>query len=270
MAVETTVSFHENPLEKVAIWERRISYDLSKHRERPPPKIKAVEKGDLIVIRNSDQDSKIDAYNRDYCVIATATKPSSPSSVRPSVLSSHTASLKLSSKRYETFAKRHLGGEVLTSQQPVTTQPLPYSSNNNERSQHKEYSTKTNTKEKQILDTEDVKIYCCGRDVEHMVECCPGLYCVKGLFYHCTKDSYGEGSIAERPCACTPASRSCVKRWFCLGICSIFLPCLLCYLPAQGCLQVGKCYKKHRHSTVQLSDKKLWIPSHEQNEIHNL
>lgn len=251
MAVETTVSFHENPLDKVGIWERRLSSDLSKHRERAST-VKAVEKGDLIVIRNSDQESKVDEYNRDYCVIAAATKATR--TPRPSILSSKNTSLKLSSRSYESFSKRHLGGELISPPQTITTQPLPYSYTNNDRGDRDTRSSHTaaaNTKDKQFVNGEDVKFFCCDRDVEQMVEYCTCLYCVKGMFYHCTKDSYAEGSIAERPCACGPLNKSCVKRWTCLTVCSVFFPCLLCYIPAKGCLDVGKCYKQHRYSSVQ-------------------
>lgn len=267
MALDTTVSFHENPLEKVAIWERRLSYDLSKHRERPST-IKSADKGDIIVIRNSDQESKAEEYNRDYCVITAASKPPSQSPIRPSVLSSHTASLRLSSRNYESFAKRHLGGEVISPQQTITTQPLPHSASENDRSECRSLTKNPNLNDIQKLSNADVKIFCCGRDVEQVMEYCTCLCCVKGLFYHCTKDSYAEGSIAEKPCACTPVGKNCVKRWTCLGVCSIFLPCLLCYIPAKGCLNVGKNYKQHRYSTVQLSNKNP--RPRRQNEIDNL
>ena len=251
MAVETTVSFHENPFDKVVIWERRFSSDISKHRERAST-VKPVEKGDLIVIRNSDQESKVDEFNQDYCVIAAATKATG--SPRPSILSSKNTTLKLSSRSYETFSKRHLGGDLISPPQTITTQPLPYSYNNKDRgdcSVRSAYSAALKTKGKQFVNGEDVKLFCCGRDVEQAVEYCTCLCCVKGMFYHYTKDSYTEGRIAERPCSCGPLSTSCVKRWTCLTVCSVFLPCLLCYIPAKGCLDVGKCYKQHRYSSVQ-------------------
>lgn len=248
MALEKTVSTHENPLEKVVIWEKRLSADNAKHRERCST-VKTVDKSDLIVIRDSEQESK-DDYHRDYCVIAAATKATRVP-VRPPLLSSRTTSLKLSDRNYESFSRRHLGGELVSPSRTVTTQPLPPSHNNNDR--HLGSQTRVTTtafKSKPFVNEGDVKLFCCDQDVEQMVEYCTCLCCVKGLFYHCTKDTYGEGSMAERPCACGPVGKGCFKRWTCLSICSVFLPCLLCYIPAKCCLDVGKCYKEQRMINV--------------------
>ena len=60
--------------------------------------------------------------------------------------------------------------------------------------------------------------------------------CVKAVLYHCAKDS--EESIGNdlgdrEPCGCTGAHRA--SRWTAMGLLSLFLPCLWCYLPMKGC-----------------------------------
>ncbi|XP_021929151.1 protein sprouty, partial [Zootermopsis nevadensis] len=70
------------------------------------------------------------------------------------------------------------------------------------------------------------------------------LCCVKGFFYHCSKDyeldhDDGSASCADDPCSCGP--RRCLARWGCLAAVSLVLPCLWCYWPLKGC--VGLCEK---------------------------
>ncbi|XP_069100802.1 protein sprouty homolog 4 [Pleurodeles waltl] len=63
---------------------------------------------------------------------------------------------------------------------------------------------------------------------------------VKGVFYHCTNED-DEGSCADHPCAC--GQSNCCARWSFMGALSLVLPCLLCYLPATGCIKLSqKCY----------------------------
>ncbi|MBN3305849.1 protein sprouty homolog 2 [Amia ocellicauda] len=63
--------------------------------------------------------------------------------------------------------------------------------------------------------------------------------CVKCLFYHCSNDD--EDNCADNPCSCSQSN--CCVRWSAMGLMSLFLPCLLCYLPAKGCLKLGQgCY----------------------------
>ncbi|KDR14625.1 Protein sprouty [Zootermopsis nevadensis] len=63
------------------------------------------------------------------------------------------------------------------------------------------------------------------------------LCCVKGFFYHCSKDyeldhDDGSASCADDPCSCGP--RRCLARWGCLAAVSLVLPCLWCYWPLKG------------------------------------
>ncbi|XP_069508570.1 protein sprouty homolog 4 [Ambystoma mexicanum] len=65
---------------------------------------------------------------------------------------------------------------------------------------------------------------------------------VKGVFYHCANED-DEGSCADHPCACSQSN--CCARWSFMGALSLVLPCLLCYLPATGCIKMSqKCYDK--------------------------
>ncbi|KAB0402980.1 hypothetical protein E2I00_014122 [Balaenoptera physalus] len=65
--------------------------------------------------------------------------------------------------------------------------------------------------------------------------------CVKGLFYHCSNDD--EDNCADSPCSCSQSH--CCARWSAMGVMSLFLPCLWCYLPAKGCLKLCQgCYDR--------------------------
>ncbi|XP_066992098.2 protein sprouty isoform X2 [Anabrus simplex] len=73
------------------------------------------------------------------------------------------------------------------------------------------------------------------------------LCCVKGLFYHCSKDyelDRDGTSCADDPCSCGPHRLK--ARWGCLGVLSLVLPCLWCYWPLRGCVGLcEKCYARY-------------------------
>lgn len=80
---------------------------------------------------------------------------------------------------------------------------------------------------------------------QDLIDCCTCMCCVKALFYHCTKDDESEGNYAEHPCSCSGPDGNCLCRWSVLGVLSLFMPCILCYLPVQGCtLGVEYCRRK--------------------------
>ncbi|XP_051558158.1 protein sprouty homolog 2 [Myxocyprinus asiaticus] len=63
--------------------------------------------------------------------------------------------------------------------------------------------------------------------------------CVKGLFYHCSSDD--EDVCADKPFSCNQSH--CCLRWSAISVLALFLPCLLCYLPAKGCVALCQtCY----------------------------
>lgn len=80
---------------------------------------------------------------------------------------------------------------------------------------------------------------------------------VQGIFYHCTNED-DEGSCADHPCSCSRSN--CCARWSFMGALSLVLPCLLCYLPATGCVKLAQhgydrlrrpgCRCKHTNSVI--------------------
>uniref|UniRef100_T1JJ50 Protein sprouty n=1 Tax=Strigamia maritima TaxID=126957 RepID=T1JJ50_STRMM len=81
---------------------------------------------------------------------------------------------------------------------------------------------------------------------EALVDTVSCMCCVKGVFYHCTKDGDMDDDVscADRPCSCSD-DRRCV-RWSCMGALSLFMPCLLCYWPLKGCLKgLETCYARY-------------------------
>ncbi|XP_070849994.1 protein sprouty homolog 2 [Chaetodon trifascialis] len=85
----------------------------------------------------------------------------------------------------------------------------------------------------------------CGRrcmcSAQSAVEYGTCACCVKGLFYHCSSDD--EDTCADKPFSCSQP-RCCV-RWTTVSLLSLLFPCLLCYLPAKGCVAVCQsCYDR--------------------------
>ncbi|XP_016058804.1 PREDICTED: protein sprouty homolog 1 isoform X1 [Miniopterus natalensis] len=80
----------------------------------------------------------------------------------------------------------------------------------------------------------------CLCSAESMVEYGTCMCLVKGIFYHCSNDDEGD-SYSDSPCSCSQSH--CCSRYLCMGAMSLFLPCLLCYPPAKGCLKLCRgCY----------------------------
>ncbi|KAG5262155.1 hypothetical protein AALO_G00292840 [Alosa alosa] len=81
----------------------------------------------------------------------------------------------------------------------------------------------------------------CLCSAESAVEYGTCVCCVKGLFYHCSSDD--EDTCTDKPFSCSQAHRC--ARWSALGALTLLLPCLLCYLPARGCLALCQaCYDR--------------------------
>uniref|UniRef100_H3AWU8 Sprouty RTK signaling antagonist 4 n=2 Tax=Latimeria chalumnae TaxID=7897 RepID=H3AWU8_LATCH len=82
----------------------------------------------------------------------------------------------------------------------------------------------------------------CLCSAQNLVNYTTCMCLVKGIFYHCTNED-NEGSCADHPCSCSHSN--CCSRWSFMGALSLVLPCLLCYLPATGCVKLSqKCYDK--------------------------
>lgn len=85
----------------------------------------------------------------------------------------------------------------------------------------------------------------CGRrcvcSAQSAVEYGSCVCCVKGLFYHCSSDD--EDTCADKPFSCSQSH--CCVRWSAVSLLALLLPCLLCYLPAKGCVAVCQsCYDR--------------------------
>uniref|UniRef100_A0A1A8MXD1 Protein sprouty homolog 2 n=2 Tax=Nothobranchius TaxID=28779 RepID=A0A1A8MXD1_9TELE len=81
---------------------------------------------------------------------------------------------------------------------------------------------------------------CGGRCVcsaNNIVENWTCVCCVKGIFYHCSNDD--EDTCADKPFTCSQPH--CCARWTTVTFLSLFLPCLICYLPAKGCVALCQC-----------------------------
>ncbi|XP_014281597.1 protein sprouty homolog 3 [Halyomorpha halys] len=88
----------------------------------------------------------------------------------------------------------------------------------------------------------------CYCSVDSCVDYTSCLCCVKGLLYHCGPRE----DWADDPCSCT-GSRW-LARWSCLGLASLFLPCLCCYCPLRACADAcesGYAACTHRGCTCQ-------------------
>ncbi|XP_053573138.1 protein sprouty homolog 4 [Bombina bombina] len=82
----------------------------------------------------------------------------------------------------------------------------------------------------------------CLCSAQNLVNYSTCMCLVKGVFYHCTNED-DEGSCADHPCSCSHSN--CCARWSFMGALSLVFPCLLCYLPATGCVKLSqKCYDK--------------------------
>ncbi|XP_075951180.1 protein sprouty homolog 2 [Anarhichas minor] len=77
----------------------------------------------------------------------------------------------------------------------------------------------------------------CVCSVQSAVEYGTCVCCVKGLFYHCSSDD--EDTCADKPFSCTQSH--CCIRWATISLLALLFPCLLCYLPAKGCVAVCQC-----------------------------
>lgn len=90
-----------------------------------------------------------------------------------------------------------------------------------------------------VIRQEIEEIECQERQANYddILDCCTCMCCVKGLFYHCTDDSMDGDTLYHHPCSCKGPVRECAGRWGIMGLVSIFLPCLLCYLPFEVCFR---------------------------------
>ncbi|CAN9498270.1 unnamed protein product [Ophioblennius macclurei] len=97
----------------------------------------------------------------------------------------------------------------------------------------------------------------CGRrcmcSAQSAVEYGTCVCCIKGLFYHCSSDD--EDTCADKPFSCTQSH--CCVRWTTVTLLSLVFPCVLCYLPAKGCVaSCQSCYDLAARPGCRCEDSK--------------
>lgn len=92
---------------------------------------------------------------------------------------------------------------------------------------------------------------------ETAVEYATCVCCVKGVFYHCSKDDQdAEFECVSDPCACCNRP-DCCKRWTCILAMSLCLPCMCLYPPAKcGLMACTGLYNKCRKKGCTCSNNK--------------
>ncbi|XP_028327971.1 protein sprouty homolog 2 [Gouania willdenowi] len=98
----------------------------------------------------------------------------------------------------------------------------------------------------------------CGRQcmysAQKAVEYGTCVCCVKGLLYHCSNDD--EETCSDKPFSCTQTH--CCVRWTAVSLFALLFPCLLCYLPAKGCITACQsCYNRVTRPGCRCNDAHL-------------
>lgn len=259
----------ENPLQEAKtyeVWKRReklgnVDYRSRRKTTNVETKLKSYNSSSS----KADSDKKLKdtaidyTYIDEYCKVS-APKPSEEEDFRPTELKTKTA-FGRSKMPFEKFARQHIGGGIVdcTPTQPGTCHQVHSRNRNVENS----YETAIG---KDYFEPEDVSVRCCGLNVETAVDYCTCMFCVKGLFYHCMKDSCPENELVD-PCSCSPMNRGCVTRWTVLGVLSIFLPCLFCYPLCRGCTEVDKWYKRGESVTKGRRSRSRTVQNRERERL---
>ncbi|CAB3978533.1 sprouty homolog 2 [Paramuricea clavata] len=195
---------------------------------------------------NKLKDKTIDyTFIDEYCKVSGPVKTRDEDSKRREPKTNTTAAFGRPKVPFGKFVQQHIGG---TSDRPHTTtvQPLADISECQQvqRTSCRNAENHETTPLSDCYSQEDITLECCGHNVETLVDYCTCMFCVKGLLYHCAEDSSCSDNVLDNPCSCSPVNMGCVGRWSMLGLLSVFLPCLMCYPLARGCVGVCKCYKE--------------------------
>jgi len=102
--------------------------------------------------------------------------------------------------------------------------------NQNSNDYHNPARTKRNTN--LDLCDDDILSKTKKYELNECIDQCTCMVCVKAGRYHWSGDN---DSFVDEPCSCIGTKRNIVGRWFCMGVVALFLPCLVCYLPAKFC-----------------------------------
>lgn len=149
----------------------------------------------------------------------------------------------------------------------VTSQPPPSPPNkpplNFPQKYHKNptnvlYSGNNNTKRcsacQEYFNPEKNRRGACRDGTDPMNSCIKKVSCIccaEGMIYHCCPSDSDEPEVLN-PCSCDMSNTSCYQkcqRWLGLGLLSLLVPCLWCYLPLKCChwcgVQCGCCGARH-------------------------
>ncbi|CAB3978534.1 sprouty homolog 2 [Paramuricea clavata] len=250
---DTLITVRENPFDSDhydVVWiKRRDKFATTDHRSRQKPstvanKLKSYD--GTGADGNKLKDKTIDyTFIDEYCKVSGPVKTRDEDSKRREPKTNTTAAFGRPKVPFGKFVQQHIGG---TSDRPHTTtvQPLADISECQQvqRTSCRNAENHETTPLSDCYSQEDITLECCGHNVETLVDYCTCMFCVKGLLYHCAEDSSCSDNVLDNPCSCSPVNMGCVGRWSMLGLLSVFLPCLMCYPLARGCVGVCKCYKE--------------------------
>lgn len=103
------------------------------------------------------------------------------------------------------------------------------------------YNGTTNSSETACLK----KKKCKNAKSSELIDICTCMLCVRSVHYKYTgKD---DGELID-PCSCQGSTKSIVGRYVCMGLLSVFLPCMLCYFPAKACCGSSGRKWRYKHS----------------------
>ncbi len=140
--------------------------------------------------------------------------------------------------------------KVVTSQPPSPpNKPYP---------QCKEQTVYSNTKRctacQEYFNPEKNRRGACRDGTDEMNSCIEKVSCIccaNGMIYHCCVSDLDEPQVLDA-CSCDMSNTSCYQlcqRWLGLGLLSLFVPCLWCYLRLKCChwcgVQCGCCGARH-------------------------
>lgn len=252
---DDTLIIHENPFDSDhfdVIWKRRERATKKDYRSRQKTTVDNKLKPYDGTVENEKklEDKSIDySYIDEYCKVSGPVKTRDEDS-RPRQLKTNTTEFGRSKVPFDKFERHHIGGSgPERTEYSVRTQPLANSSSRCQRVQcgttgRGAQDSHETTMLGNSYNHQDIALACCGHNVETLADYCTCMFCVKGIFYHCSDDSPCSDDLLDSPCQCSPVNTTCVTRWCMLSLLSVFLPCLFCYPIARGCMGVCKCYKE--------------------------
>jgi len=134
--------------------------------------------------------------------------------------------------------------EVIPTQPPL----LPSKPGGKKKDRHKACRTRCRHCQELYSEDENARGSCeyapdCVRSGINTVTC---IGCAEGVLYFM---SDADGDFAQHPCECGVVDKNCGRRWLCLAMLSLLVPCLWCYPPLRAChwccVSCGICGGRH-------------------------